>query len=148
MSGALFRFVRAMLLLECPEGASEADREEQRHFAGKFWQVTAPVMAKGLEDTALYVYNRLLSLNEVGGDADRFGVSPEALHRTFWERQAKWPWAFSALSTHDTKRSEDVRARLNVLSELPLEWQTCLKRWSDLNAHSRRELDDALVPDA
>ena len=75
-------------------------------------------MAKGLEDTALYFYNRLLSLNEVG-DADRFGVSPEELHRTFRERQAKWSRAFSVLSTHDTKRSEDVRARLNVLSELP-----------------------------
>ena len=105
-------------------------------------------MAKGLEDTAFYVYNRLLSLNEVGGDADRFGVSPEELHRAFQERQATWPWAFSTLSTHDTKRSEDVRARLNVLSELPEEWQACLPRWSDLNARYRQELDDGLVPDA
>ena len=72
------------------------------------------------------MYNRLLSLNEVGNDADRFGVSPEELHRVNQERQAKWPWALSALSTHDTKRSEDVRARLNVLSELPEEWQACL----------------------
>ena len=99
-----------MLLLQYQASASADEQAEQRRFVGKFQQVTAPVMAKGLEDTALYFYNRLLSLNEVGGDADRFGVSPEELHRTFRERQAKWPRAFSALSTHDTKRSEDVRA--------------------------------------
>ena len=69
------------------------------------------------------------------------------MHRTFRERQTKWPWAFSALSTHDTKRSEEV-ARLNVLSELPHEWQASLQRWSDLNAQYRRDLDDAPVPDA
>jgi (1->4)-alpha-D-glucan 1-alpha-D-glucosylmutase len=117
VSRELFAFVRDMLLLTYPESASEEDRAEQQRFVGKFQQVTAPVMAKGLEDTAFYVYNRLLSLNEVGHDADRFGVSPEELHRVNQERQAQWPWAFSALSTHDTKRSEDVRARLNGLSE-------------------------------
>jgi (1->4)-alpha-D-glucan 1-alpha-D-glucosylmutase len=136
-----------MLLLAYPPSASEADRAAQRRFVGKFQQVTAPVMAKGLEDTTFYVYTRLLSLNEVGNDADRFGVSPEDLHHTCEERQAKWPWALSALSTHDTKRSEDVRARLNVLSELPEEWQACLQRWSDLNAQYR-VLDDEPVPDA
>ena len=131
-----------------PPSASEEDQAAQRRFVGKFQQVTAPVMAKGLEDTAFYVYTRLLSLNEVGNDADRFGVSPEELHRVNQERQAKWPWALSALSTHDTKRSEDVRARLNVLSELPEEWQACLKRWSDLNAQHRQTLEDEPVPDA
>jgi (1->4)-alpha-D-glucan 1-alpha-D-glucosylmutase len=135
-------------LLNYPAGAGEDERAAQRRFVGKFQQVTAPVMAKGLEDTAFYRYHRLLSLNEVGNDADRFGVSPDELHRTNGERQAKWPWALSALSTHDTKRSEDVRARLNVLSELPEEWQACLKRWSDLNAQYRQELDEAQVPDA
>ena len=148
VSRELFTFVQDMLLLRYQASASADEQAEQRRFVGKFQQVTAPVMAKGLEDTALYVYNRLLSLNEVGGDADRFGVSPEELHRTFRERQAKWPWALSALSTHDTKRSEDVRARLNVLSELPHEWQASLQRWSDLNAQYRRDLDDVLVPDA
>jgi len=137
-----------MLLLKYPASASAADQAEQRHFVGKFQQVTAPVMAKGLEDTACYVYNRLLSLNDVGGDAERFGVSPEELHRALQERQATWPWAFSALSTHDTKRSEDVRARLNVLSELPEEWQACLQRWSDCNAPYRHTLDEEPVPDA
>jgi (1->4)-alpha-D-glucan 1-alpha-D-glucosylmutase len=148
VSRELFTFVRDKLLLQYHASASADEQAEQRRFVGKFQQVTAPIMAKGLEDTALYVYNRLLSLNEVGGDADRFGVSPEEVHRTFRERQAKWPLAFSALSTHDTKRSEDVRARLNVLSELPQEWHTSLQRWSDLNAQYRRDLDDAPVPDA
>ena len=148
VSHELFEFVRDMLVLKYPASASEAEQAEQRRFVGKFQQVTAPVMAKGLEDTAFYVYNRLLSLNEVGNDADRFGVSPEELHRAFQERQAKWPWALSALSTHDTKRSEDVRARLNVLSELPEEWQACLRRWSDCNTQYRQELDEGPVPDA
>ena len=148
VSHELLAFVRDRLLLQYHASASADEQAEQRRFVGKFQQVTAPIMAKGLEDTALYIYNRLLSLNEVGGDADRFGVSPEEVHRTFRERQTKWPWAFSALSTHDTKRSEDVRARLNVLSELPHEWQASLQRWSDLNAQYRRDLDDAPVPDA
>jgi (1->4)-alpha-D-glucan 1-alpha-D-glucosylmutase len=148
LSRALFGFVRDMLLLEYPASASEEDRVEQRRFIGKFQQVTSPVMAKGREDTAFYVYNRLLSLNEVGGDPDRFGISTEELHRANQERHAKWPWALSPLSTHDTKRSEDVRARLNVLSELPEAWQACLTRWSGLNEKYRQDLDDGPVPDA
>jgi (1->4)-alpha-D-glucan 1-alpha-D-glucosylmutase len=148
VSREVFAFVRNMLLLQYPSSADEAEQAEQRRFVGKFQQVTAPVMAKGLEDTAFYVYNRLLSLNEVGNDADRFGVAPEELHRAFQERQARWPWALSPLSTHDTKRSEDVRARLNVLSEVPEEWQACLQRWSDGNSRYRQELDEGPVPDA
>ncbi len=148
LSRALFGFVRDMLLLEYPASASEEDRVEQRRFVGKFQQVTSPVMAKGREDTSFYVYNRLLSLNEVGGDPDRFGISTEEVHRANQERHAKWPWALSPLSTHDTKRSEDVRARLNVLSELPEAWQACLTRWSGLNEKYRQDLDDGPVPDA
>jgi (1->4)-alpha-D-glucan 1-alpha-D-glucosylmutase len=147
LSPSLFRFVGDMLLLKYPDRASEEDRAEQRRFAGKFQQVTAPVMAKGLEDTAYYVYNRLLSLNEVGGDPGRFGVPPAELHRYNRDRQAKWPWSLSPLSTHDTKRSEDVRARLNVLSELPQEWQECLGRWGKLNEPHRREAEGMTVPD-
>jgi (1->4)-alpha-D-glucan 1-alpha-D-glucosylmutase len=148
LSRALFGFVRDMLLLEYPASASEEDQGEQQRFVGKFQQVTSPVMAKGCEDTALYVYNRLLSLNEVGGDPDRFGISAEEVHRTNQERQAKWRWALSSLSTHDTKRGKDVRARLNVLSERPEEWQACLTRWSGLNEKYRQHLDDEPVPDA
>jgi (1->4)-alpha-D-glucan 1-alpha-D-glucosylmutase len=148
LSRTLFDFVRDMLLLEYPALASEEDRGEQQRFVGKFQQMTSPVMAKGREDTAFYIYNRLLSLNEVGGDPDRFGISAAEVHRANQERQAKWPWALSPLSTHDTKRSEDVRARLNVLSELPEEWQACLTRWSGLNEQHRQHLDDGPVPDA
>jgi (1->4)-alpha-D-glucan 1-alpha-D-glucosylmutase len=145
-SPALFRFIRSMLLLEYPASASEADKAEQRRFAGKFQQVTSPVMAKGLEDTTFYVYNRLVCLNEVGGDPARFGIPSEALHRFNRDRQAHWPHALSTLSTHDTKRSEDVRARLNVLSELPGEWQAGVERWRKLNEPHRQQVEDTEVP--
>src|SRR5262249_38732362 len=88
----------------------------------------------------------LLSLNEVGGDPGHFGVAPDALHRYYAARQSQWPWAMSCLSTHDTKRSEDVRARLNVLSEMPQAWQEGLARWSAMNASFRQQLEDMPVP--
>jgi (1->4)-alpha-D-glucan 1-alpha-D-glucosylmutase len=144
---SLFRFIRDMLLLKYPETWTDADRAEQRRFVGKFQQVTSPVMAKGLEDTSFYVYNRLASLNEVGGNPGRFGVKPADLHQYCAERQAKWPWSLSPLSTHDTKRGEDVRARLNVLSELPGEWGEAVARWSRLNEPHRRQVEDLTVPD-
>jgi (1->4)-alpha-D-glucan 1-alpha-D-glucosylmutase len=147
ISASLFEFVRDMLLLRSPEGFTEVDRAEQRRFVGKFQQVTSPVMAKGVEDTAFYVYNRLLSLNEVGGDADQFGISVETFHRRNQERQARWPRSLSATSTHDTKRSEDVRARLNVLSEIPMEWQIALSRWNRLNRRLRIPWEGAWAPD-
>jgi (1->4)-alpha-D-glucan 1-alpha-D-glucosylmutase len=148
LSTSLFHFVRDRLLLKYPDSADEEVRAEQRRFAGKFQQVTAPVMAKGLEDTAFYVYNRLLSLNEVGGDPGRFGLSPAALHRYYQERQAHWPWALSASSTHDTKRSEEVRARLNILSELPGAWRDCLAHWGELNKPHRIQLEEMVAPGA
>jgi (1->4)-alpha-D-glucan 1-alpha-D-glucosylmutase len=147
ISASVFNFVRDVLLGRWFEPAAEEELAEERRFAGKFEQVTAPVMAKGLEDTAFYVYNRLLSLNEVGGNPGRFGVTPEALHQFNRERQAKWPWSLSATSTHDTKRSEDVRARLNVLSEMPAQWQEALTRWHRLNEPHRLEVDEETVPD-
>jgi (1->4)-alpha-D-glucan 1-alpha-D-glucosylmutase len=146
MSFRVLRFIRD-LLLEPPPAGAEEDRAERHRFAGTFQQVTAPVMAKGVEDTAFYVYNRLVSLNEVGGDPGRFGVSPEALHRFCAERQRAWPHALSPLSTHDTKRSEDVRARLDVLSELPDTWGAAVARWRRLNEPQRLRVDDLAVPD-
>src|SRR5256885_10482531 len=137
-----------MILLNYPEGATDEDRAEQRRFVGKFQQVTAPVMAKGLEDTAFYVYNRLASLNEVGGDPGRFGLSAEGLHRFNQDRQAKWPYALSPLATHDTKRGEDVRARINVLSEIPDDWRQAFARWRQLNEPQRRAVGDETAPDA
>ncbi|HYV36899.1 MAG TPA: malto-oligosyltrehalose synthase [Gemmataceae bacterium] len=147
MSRFIYQFLRDSLLLKYPDTASDQDKAEQRHFAGKFQQVSSPVMAKGIEDTAFYTFNRFLSLNEVGGNAERFGLAPEALHRYFQERQSKWPYALSPLSTHDTKRSEDVRARLNVLSEMPDEWREAVTRWSQMNSRLRQTVDDVSVPD-
>jgi (1->4)-alpha-D-glucan 1-alpha-D-glucosylmutase len=147
VSRSLFRFIRDMLLLRYSESATECERAEQRRFTGKFQQVTGPVMAKGVEDTAFYVYNRMLSLNEVGGNPAQFGVKPDAVHRFNQARQARWPYALSPLSTHDTKRSEDIRARLNVLSEFPAEWAEAVSRWTRLNEpHRSREYDEP-VPD-
>src|SRR5262249_49683740 len=147
MSWRVFRFLCDMLLLESPDSFSAEDRIEQRRFAGKFQQVTAPVTAKGIEDTAFYVYNRLVSLNEVGGDPGRFGVCAEAVHKFNQERQARWAHALSPLSTHDTKRSEDVRARINVLSEMPSEWQAAVARWRRLNEPYRTSIEDQVAPD-
>ena len=88
----------------------------------RFQQFTGPVMAKGVEDTTHYVYNRLLSLNEVGGRPDHFGCSLEEFHNFNTKRRKLWPDSLNATATHDTKRGEDVRARINVLSEMPDEW--------------------------
>jgi (1->4)-alpha-D-glucan 1-alpha-D-glucosylmutase len=149
MSTSLFTFLKDTLLQRQPRpGLADEDYPaDQRHFAGKFQQVTSPVMAKGLEDTTFYVYNRLLSLNEVGGDPDLFGRDPAELHRAFQERRERWPFALSTTSTHDTKRSQDVRARLNVLSEMPDEWAERLERWGRLNEPHLLQVEDAWAPD-
>ncbi len=150
LSRRLFRFVRDMLLLQSPESFTDADRAEQRRFAGKFQQVTAPVTAKGVEDTAFYVYNRLVSLNEVGGEPGRFGTRPDTVHAYNRTRQARWPYALSPLSTHDTKRSEDVRARINALSEMTDDWWAAVARWMQLNEPHRKagSDDEQTIPDA
>jgi (1->4)-alpha-D-glucan 1-alpha-D-glucosylmutase len=147
ISGALFDFVRDMLLLRHYEGASPEDQAEQLRFVGKFQQVTAPVMAKGVEDTAFYVYNRLLSLNEVGGDPKQFGLSVAAFHRRNADRLARAPHGLSATATHDTKRGEDTRARIAVLSEVPAAWGQALSRWSKANKKYRARRDDEVIPD-
>lgn len=140
----VFDFIRGVLLLE--EGGPEEHRAAVLAFVMKFQQYTGPVMAKGMEDTALYVYNRLPSLNEVGGEPERFAVSPSAFHHQNVERAKHWPNAMLASSTHDTKRGEDVRARINVLSEMPNEWRTALVRWGRLNRSRRREVDGQQAP--
>jgi (1->4)-alpha-D-glucan 1-alpha-D-glucosylmutase len=117
--------------------------------AMRFQQYTAPVLAKGLEDTSFYRYNRLASLNEVGGDPRRFGASVAEFHQFNRERVRAWPHALLNTSTHDSKRSEDVRARIDVLSELADEWRTHLARWREWNlAHKRRMADGTLAPSA
>jgi len=147
LSPSLFDFVRNMILLRYQEAASEGEQAAQCQFVGKFQQVTAPVMAKGLEDTAYYVFNRLLSLNEVGGDPGQFGISPEMFHRHNQERRQHSPYALSATATHDTKRGEDARARLNVLSEMPQEWRRRLSRWSRLNKRHLDQREGMTAPD-
>ena len=103
-------------------------------FTLRFQQLSAPVMAKGAEDTAFYAYHRLTALNEVGGDPGRFGLSVDAFHGACIEAQDCWPQAMLASSTHDTKRSEDVRARLCLLTEMPERWAETVRRWRDINA--------------
>ncbi|MGH7829879.1 MAG: malto-oligosyltrehalose synthase, partial [Candidatus Binatia bacterium] len=144
---ALFDFVRDTLLLRNLRHFREEDRPQAIDFVMDIQQLTGPVMAKAVEDTAFYVYNRLTSLNEVGGDPERFGVSPEDFHRQNSERLRLWPHSMLATSTHDTKRSEDVRARISILSEIPVEWRAALMRWSGLNAAKKSEVEGALAPD-
>ena len=142
--GTVFDFIREVLLLEV-EGPEQYRRAVEA-FVMKFQQYTGPVMAKGMEDTALYIYNRLTSLNEVGGEPERFGVSVSAFHYLTAERYGDWPHAMLATSTHDTKRGEDVRARIDVLSELPDEWRERIVRWARINRSRRREIDGEPAP--
>jgi (1->4)-alpha-D-glucan 1-alpha-D-glucosylmutase len=121
VASSLFDFLRDVLLLR--EGGERGAR-----FAMKFQQVSGPIMAKGLEDTAHYRYNRLVCLNEVGCDASRFGESIETFHAHNARILSRWPLSMTTTSTHDTKRSEDVRARLAVLSEVPDEWHRLVER--------------------
>lgn len=144
---SVFHFVRDAVLLKYPESFTDADKAEQRLFAGRFQQLTAPTTAKGIEDTSFYIYNRLVSLNEVGGEPGHFGTPPGAVHGYLRDRQQKWAYGLSPLSTHDTKRSEDVRARINVLSELPGEWADCVARWGRSNEPHRRTVGGSSAPD-
>ncbi|MGH2460120.1 MAG: malto-oligosyltrehalose synthase [Chloroflexota bacterium] len=144
---SVFDFVRAVLFLQCPDGASEEDRAEFAGFMMRFQQATGPAMAKGVEDTAFYVYNRLLSLNEVGGDPERFGVSPSVFHQQNLARQQDWPGSLSGGSTHDSKRGADVRARLDVLSEIPSMWHRAISRWSRQNRRKRSAVYGQAAPD-
>jgi (1->4)-alpha-D-glucan 1-alpha-D-glucosylmutase len=143
---SIFDFVGDTLLMR-EVGDDQVDRAERLRFIARFQQTTGPVMAKGVEDTAFYQYNQLISLNEVGGEPDQFGRSLSAFHRANAERARAWPASMLATSTHDTKRSEDVRARINVLSELPREWRRALTRWSRLNGRKKPLVEGRATPD-
>jgi len=119
-----------------------------RNLSLRFQQLTGPVTAKGLEDTAFYRYLRFVSLNEVGCNPGRFGLPPERFHQYNQDKQQHWPHSQSATSTHDTKRGEDVRARLNVLSEMPGEWREHIERWAGLNQQFKTQSDGTLQPSA
>jgi (1->4)-alpha-D-glucan 1-alpha-D-glucosylmutase len=145
---SVFDFLQSLLLLEHPEGIDDAQRAERHAFTMKFQQLTSPVMAKGVEDTAFYRYYPLASLNEVGGGPERFGVSVNAFHRRNLIRGELWPNSMNATSTHDTKRGEDVRARINVLSEIPGEWYRVIRRWREMNRGSKTMAGELLSPGA
>ena len=145
MAQSLFRFLRNVLLAdEHANGKLPALRQ----FAMKFQQFSAPVQAKGIEDTSFYRYNVLMSLNEVGGDPSRFGMSPDEFHGTNRVRQERWPLELIATATHDTKRGEDARARVNVLSEIPAVWRRSVSEWRKINVGHRTAVDRAYAPDA
>jgi (1->4)-alpha-D-glucan 1-alpha-D-glucosylmutase len=131
LDGELFEFLRDVLRRRLV-----GDLETE--LTMRFQQLAGPVMAKGVEDTAFYNFNRLVSLNEVGGDPGGFGVGVDEFHRACAETQARWPRTMLATSTHDTKRSEDVRARLDLLSEIPERWAQAVHRWAVRNARHRR----------
>ncbi|SEJ88114.1 maltooligosyl trehalose synthase [Deinococcus reticulitermitis] len=145
VDAGVFDFLESVLLLNVGEEATQAAWAD---FVLKFQQLTGPVTAKGAEDTAFYRYVRLLSLNEVGGDPARFGTSPRAFHAAAARRAEDWPRAMLAGSTHDTKRGEDTRARISVLSELPQVWSEFLRTHTPLFASLSEEHDLGPAPSA
>ncbi|MEN3340551.1 MAG: (1-_4)-alpha-D-glucan 1-alpha-D-glucosylmutase [Acidobacteriota bacterium] len=162
MESSIFDFFREVVLPRDPNDesappgqerrdgyppANETEARERLRFAMKFQQYTGPVQAKGLEDTAFYRYNVLLSLNEVGGDPSRFGRSAEEFHDANSARAAAWPFEMLATATHDTKVGEDVRARINVISEIPDEWSRQVSRWMRINRAHRTVVDGEPAPD-
>ena len=147
ISESVFDFLQSVLLRDDPEGLDQGQRAERHLFPMHFQQLSAPVMAKGVEDTAFYRYYPLASLNEVGGSPERFGVSINAFHRRNLIRRELWPHSMSATSTHDTKRGEDVRDRINVLSEMPIEWSHAIRRWRDLTHHWKTKVGADFAPD-
>ncbi len=146
LNATIFDFLGDVLLRRYPEHLGPHERAEMLAFAMKVQQLTGPVMAKGLEDTVFYVYHRLVSLNEVGGEPELFGTSADIFHSRNQERAEHWSASMLTTSTHDTKRSEDVRARINVLSELPEEWRHRVGRWSELTRAWRTPLPGGPAP--
>jgi (1->4)-alpha-D-glucan 1-alpha-D-glucosylmutase len=147
LPNSLFTFLRDTMLLRNLHEFREEDRQDVIDMVMRLQQMTGPVMAKSVEDTAFYRYHRLVSLNEVGGHPEQFGHEVEEFHRQNAERARLWPHAMLSLATHDTKRGEDLRARINVLSELPGEWEAAVTRWAQWNSRHKREADGAALPD-
>ena len=143
---SIFDFISDVLLTRIADGQDPAYRSAVTTFAMKFQQFTSPVMAKGLEDTAFYRYNRLVSLNDVGSDLHRFGITTTEFHAANQERLRCWPHTMLATSTHDSKRSEDVRARLNVLSEMSALWGLRVREWRRFNRSHKRLINHKPAP--
>lgn len=136
-------YIEKFMLLEFSADMTETEKKDWLQFVMNFQQYTGPVMAKAVEDTVFYIYNRLISLNEVGGDPGVFGVSAAGFHAFNRKKMSDFPSEMNASSTHDSKRGEDVRARINVLSEIPVEWDKRIRRWSRIN----RRFKTAGMPD-
>jgi len=145
---SVFDFISQVLLTRIADGQDVRYRNAVTAFAMKFQQFTGPVMAKGLEDTAFYRYNRLVSLNEVGSDLHRFGITAAEFHKANLERLGSWPHTMLATSTHDSKRSEDVRARINLLSEMPAQWRLRVRGWKRVNRYHKRSVEGSPAPSA
>jgi (1->4)-alpha-D-glucan 1-alpha-D-glucosylmutase len=143
---SVYDFIREVLLTSQGQGHPQFYQRSVVHFAMKFQQYTSALMAKGVEDTSFYRYNRLVSLNDVGGDPLRFGTTPEQFHHEIVQRSCIWPHEMLATSTHDSKRSEDVRARINVLSEIPMEWHRKVRTWREMNREKKTFHDAAGTP--
>ena len=143
---SVFDFVRDVLTLNFYDDTSDENKFQWLDFVMRFQQITGPVMAKGMEDTTFYVYNRLISVNEVGGDPEEFGLSIADFHFRNQERARSVPNGMLASSTHDTKRSEDARSRINVLTEITDEWMGAVSRWSRNNHRHKKLIEDRIVP--
>ena len=146
-NASIYDFIADILLQKFAAYVEESERPAQHAFALKLQQVLGPVMAKGLEDTAFYVYNRLVSLNEVGGEPEHFGTSVEAFHQQNALRAEKWPRSLLATATHDTKRGEDIRARIDALSEVPDDWRKTAIAFARRTEPLRREVEGRWAPD-
>lgn len=146
MDDSIFDFVRDNLLLKYRENAGPEEREAQIRFASKFQQLTGPIMAKAVEDTACFRFHRLLCLNEVGGELERFGRPVDEFHQLNRRRWQRSPYALSGTSTHDTKRSEDVRTRIAVLSEVPQTWREKVEQWRRINRPLKAKVDGVEAP--
>jgi (1->4)-alpha-D-glucan 1-alpha-D-glucosylmutase len=147
LNASLFDFLRDIILLRHPSATAESSRGEVVEFVRKLQQLTGPVTAKAVEDTAFYRYNRLLSLNEVGGEPERFGRTVDEFHRLCGERLETWPGSLNTTSTHDTKRSEDVRLRIDALSEVPSDWAERLRRFVRLARGLKVQVDGQPCPE-
>ncbi|MBU1398826.1 MAG: malto-oligosyltrehalose synthase [Proteobacteria bacterium] len=146
LNPAVYDFLKDVLLLRVKIEAGSDEANLYKDFVLRFQQLTGPIMAKGVEDTSFYVYNRLLSLNEVGGDPFCFGCTRKKFHQQNIERNKRWPCGMINSSTHDTKRSEDVRMRINVLSEIPEEWKLKINEWGELNRQFKTAIDGIAEP--
>jgi (1->4)-alpha-D-glucan 1-alpha-D-glucosylmutase len=139
-------FIEKLLLLDWADSLTDEQRGQRLHFLMRMQQLTGPLMAKGIEDTLFYVYNRLLSLNEVGGNPGQFGILLEEFHQFNQQQSNVWPHKMNATATHDTKRGEDVRTRLNVLSEIPDEWEKQVITWTEINRSKKIQVRGRAVP--